>query len=106
MMLNTYRGFTKNTEAQYAPLDKECGEDDGIELAPLDRHSHTWTTKQVIKVFTVIHLILFSTAAGCWFLWREQPINKSLKDISFYCKYVCHTMLCTSLTFPIVQLRS
>ncbi|KAF3802771.1 hypothetical protein GCG54_00014005 [Colletotrichum gloeosporioides] len=84
MILNTYRGFTNNTEAQYAPLDKDCGEEDGIELATLDRHDHTWTTKQVIKIFTVTHLIVFSMAAGFWFLWREQPINKSLKDISFY----------------------
>ncbi|KAH0438428.1 hypothetical protein CcaCcLH18_03415 [Colletotrichum camelliae] len=86
MILNTYRAFTKTTEAQYAPLDKECGEEDGMELALLDRdrHSYTWTTKQVIKAFVVIHFVLFSTAVAFWYVWHEQPINKSLEDISFY----------------------
>lgn len=85
MFFNMHHAFRKTAEARYIPVDKQYSEDDETDIR-IQRPGRYQAAKKFLKIFVVGHIFLLAVGSASWYMWRHRPLNKSLKETSFYCK--------------------
>ncbi|KAF6825096.1 hypothetical protein CPLU01_10464 [Colletotrichum plurivorum] len=83
MIFNMHHAFRKTAEVRYVPVDKQYSEDEETEI-PIQRPGHYNAAKKFLKIFVVSHIFLLAVGSASWYMWRHRPLNKSLKETSFY----------------------
>lgn len=85
MFSNMHHGFKKTAEARYIPIDKQYSEDEETDIS-IRRPGRYQAAKKFLKIFVVGHIFLLAIGSASWYMWRHRPLNKALKETSFYCK--------------------
>ncbi|KZL82654.1 tat pathway signal sequence protein [Colletotrichum incanum] len=74
----------QESKAKYAPLDRECNDDEDVDTFSIHRKGHFQTVKRLFQVFFIVQVILLPAGAALWYMRRQEPMNKYLKEVSSY----------------------
>ncbi|KAL0944795.1 uncharacterized protein CTRU02_202682 [Colletotrichum truncatum] len=84
MFFGLLQAYKSQSQGLYAPLDKGCSDDEDTEALPIRQNGRSQLIKRLLLVFVVAQVIFLPVGAVLWYLGRDEPMNRALKDVSFY----------------------